>query len=1786
MFQRLLYLLVLVSINQVAVAQDMVSDSVTPSLSHLSLGVGYRMSGDDTSHTISEGSAEIPENAQALIFTLTNSGKKYHSFTLQLFAQSVFSLPEGALVTKWKNSVSNRKPRIITYNLAKKILLPGKYKVTVEPKEGVPLSFKFVVTSEYAFARRQLSTDPSGGINVALQALGGKLLTASSEFKGQAQWKAQNINDGYETLVKSGDINISEGWKSERNVNEQELVFEFYEGREALVSKLRLFTVDPEKRLSRKLTRVPLSIIERSSIPRHVKVYVSLNSDPETFREVAKAQLYPWRGIQTISFTPQKAARVKLLIEDNYGSSFTSLSEVEIIEEKSKRDSSVGDLAVNLLSPMAGGSIVYASSEYTLHGINQLVDGKVGKDLGWVSASPKSPGQLLPQSFIFAFKDFARAHVKGIEITSESNPRYSIGSAANTFWPQEIIVSASDNLADGFKEVTRLELAQTAESQHFSIEKQMRYLKMVVTENYGGKLVSIGEVAVYEDQNKPSVFDLTDESEPTAVSDNHNHDLDKVTVVEEEVDLQFETSVQAKLDSPADIDSYLFEVSGPEAETLTVMLRGAPLSRSSALLEKQDDSETIGRIDPQSLHDTQERSWKLLPGPYRLKVFNEPISTLLMWDVSGSMRGRTEVLSQAIRDYIQTSSADEYISLLKFSRKAELITESFSNNPSELLKASEGHFRPLNSTALFDAVLRGVEALRTRVGPKVMIVLTDGVDTTSKTTFPVIWHKLEQQPMFYYTIGLGKDLRSFQQQKVSRGNAFLRNSTELTRGRFFSVEEKDNLLNAYQTIAQDLRQPTSYILQAKLARRKGKIELRERGEKLLSVTAPPKVHILLDASGSMKEQEDGSTRMKIAKQSLAEIINTLPETIELGVRTFGHRIREGRRGDCKDSELILPFTRLNKTNATKVINSIKPLGTTALAYSIEQMTRDLSRKDENAMVIILTDGKEECGGQPLEALQKLKDKGIKVTVHVVGFALSDTEHRDTMRQLAEHGGGNYFDADNEVTLTSAIKQALAISYQVTLSGSNEIVAEGRIGDGPVELPEGVYSVSIENVDQDLSVDNISVIQDKTSTLYVEKEGDVVALSRAESKQLTTIAKKSNTVDLKPAKSMRNATTDKKKHVQVSKKSVEQLVAIIEKEIKLVPYTGTMKSSEATLFSGKGSNLDRTRALAYLLNKAGYKTRYARGVLDEKSLAKLQQQLTPQNIEVSKPIPALVDMIMGSAGEQFLYIGDFLHAQGFTPEEPNLNAAALAQRMKEYYWIQYQDNDKWKNADPLFGASELPQPSSTFDEIPPSLFHTASFTLIRKNENLLEYSGNVQDIFSKPIGLYHQEDGDTLIPTFLIGGKERQGGAFKSPFEDRKPKEKGFLPTTGALGSAIGRLGSLSGGRSKKKTSVSKKQSRIVAPLEREYLKIVFAGPGYSTEYQFPIVHGLKESELADKEALRGFHGMTITAGAPGKKLVSSLKKEIERQKPKLTSHEGLALYAHLVNLSYEMLRSQMPSSFISTKVKRLYTQPNIRTTSILSDHSAFKLRFDLTAKFYELISDYETNQATAHPFYDYLANGLVDHAVERAIFPTGEGGDTSAGELLDSVRVGEGTLQLINKAASTFPNYIPTYTPSKPKVTNNTQLVLMPEELPTRWQPQAISWWSIDSNGFTEDTNVWGYHSPSTDYSIQAAQKRREAEKWRKFGCTLMMLGGIAAGHVGNLAELSGDAAAGELGELLQQLAEEIAQKECEGVPTPVSVGRGRIPPRFGRPGRGFDPINRIGSRKPWIHGGRVFPAR
>jgi Ca-activated chloride channel family protein len=220
-----------------------------------------------------------------------------------------------------------------------------------------------------------------------------------------------------------------------------------------------------------------------------------------------------------------------------------------------------------------------------------------------------------------------------------------------------------------------------------------------------------------------------------------------------------------------------------------------------------------------------------------------PISIGVILDLSGSMANKLGKAKEAALQFFKTANPQDEFFLVGFNERAQLLS-SFTHNVEDLQSA----MLPASAkgkTALLDAIYLGLNQMRIASnGKRALLIISDGGDNSSRYTEKDIKRIVREADTQLYSIGIFDpvEYRSRTLEELN-GPTLLSETTELTGGRAFSVENINELPDIAAKIGAELR--NQYILgyhpsnRARDARwRKIKIKLRTpKGLPPLSVYA-------------------------------------------------------------------------------------------------------------------------------------------------------------------------------------------------------------------------------------------------------------------------------------------------------------------------------------------------------------------------------------------------------------------------------------------------------------------------------------------------------------------------------------------------------------------------------------------------------------------------------------------------------------------------------------------------------------------------------------------------------------------------------------------------------------------------------------------------------------------------------------------------------------------------------------------------------------------------------------
>lgn len=330
----------------------------------------------------------------------------------------------------------------------------------------------------------------------------------------------------------------------------------------------------------------------------------------------------------------------------------------------------------------------------------------------------------------------------------------------------------------------------------------------------------------------------------------------------------------------------------------------------------------------------------------------------------------------------------------------------------------------------------------------------------------------------------------------------------------------------------------------------------------------PRTRILfvLDASGSMYAAMDKDIRMNVAKRLLSKIVDSLQVAtdVEVALRVYGHNSPPAKR-DCKDTRLEVPFKRYNHADIKKKIAELVPKGTTLIAQSLQEAAGDFPAEGGvRNIIILITDGIEECQGDPCAISEALQSRGVILRPFIIGLG-STEDFRKAFECV-----GRYYDANTEESfnnvLNVVITQALnSTTAQVNLLDVYSKPTETNVNMSFYDMHSGqlvynyIHTMNERGVPDTLLLDPIYKYRMVVHTIPpVEKSGieitpgkhTVIGVDAPQGNLIVKVVGMTNYPDLKFI--VRKAKQLPTMHVQAANTSEKYLVGKYDLEVLTLP----------------------------------------------------------------------------------------------------------------------------------------------------------------------------------------------------------------------------------------------------------------------------------------------------------------------------------------------------------------------------------------------------------------------------------------------------------------------------------------------------------------------------------------------------------------------------------------------------------------------------------------------------------
>jgi len=238
--------------------------------------------------------------------------------------------------------------------------------------------------------------------------------------------------------------------------------------------------------------------------------------------------------------------------------------------------------------------------------------------------------------------------------------------------------------------------------------------------------------------------------------------------------------------------------------------------------------DATGRLVP----DLKEEDFEVLdngkPTPITLFIAEtQPIAVVTAIDVSGSMTLVLDLVTDAAETFVLRLLPADRALIATFADRVRMSPE-FTSNRDALIRYLRSDVQFGNGTALWDALYQGVARLKDEPLRKVVLVLSDGENTSGNMGGEDVLSRAQDEHVMVYAIGMRNRYRCAPNQWCdSSPDRFLRKLTEQTGGGNFEISKTTELNSTFSRVADELhRQYTIGIAPAVLDGKLHKLDVR------------------------------------------------------------------------------------------------------------------------------------------------------------------------------------------------------------------------------------------------------------------------------------------------------------------------------------------------------------------------------------------------------------------------------------------------------------------------------------------------------------------------------------------------------------------------------------------------------------------------------------------------------------------------------------------------------------------------------------------------------------------------------------------------------------------------------------------------------------------------------------------------------------------------------------------------------------------------------------------------
>ena len=186
----------------------------------------------------------------------------------------------------------------------------------------------------------------------------------------------------------------------------------------------------------------------------------------------------------------------------------------------------------------------------------------------------------------------------------------------------------------------------------------------------------------------------------------------------------------------------------------------------------------------------------------------QPITVVVMLDTSGSMTLTLDLLRQAAEQFIIRLLPADKGRVGAFNDKIQF-SSRFSNDRDQLVTDVK-NLDYGNGTRLWDAIGASLDELKGIEGRRVVLVFTDGYDTSSRIGLGAVVERARAEEVMIYAIGLESNYFNGQSMVRTKPDGGLRKIADETGGGYFELKKSSELASTFTKVAQELH--SQYVI--------------------------------------------------------------------------------------------------------------------------------------------------------------------------------------------------------------------------------------------------------------------------------------------------------------------------------------------------------------------------------------------------------------------------------------------------------------------------------------------------------------------------------------------------------------------------------------------------------------------------------------------------------------------------------------------------------------------------------------------------------------------------------------------------------------------------------------------------------------------------------------------------------------------------------------------------------------------------------------------------------------